>query len=56
VDDLVIAVDGRLKDARHPVERLNRLFDTGAKAPRGREHNLVYCHNTSLVTGLSRSP
>src|SRR6202034_4696400 len=52
VNDLVIAVDGRLKDARHPVERFNGLFDAGTKAPRSGEHNLVNRHSASLVTGL----
>ena len=33
VNDLVVAVDRRLEDPRHPVECLNGLFDAGAKPP-----------------------
>ena len=32
VDDLVVAVDGRLEDAHHPRQRLDRHLDAGAEA------------------------
>ncbi len=44
VDDFVVAVHRRLKDSRHPVERLDGLFHAGAKSPGGREHDLVHIH------------
>ena len=34
VDDLVVAVDGRLEDAHHPRERLDGHLHAGAEAPR----------------------
>ena len=34
VDDLVVAVHGRLERAHHPRERLDRHLDAGAEAPR----------------------
>ena len=32
VDDLVVAVHGRLEDAHHPRQRLDRHLDAGAEA------------------------
>jgi hypothetical protein len=55
VNNLVIAVDGRLEDARHPIKGLDCLLHTGAEAPRGREHNLVDCHKPSLVREIPLS-
>ena len=41
VDDLVVAVHGRLERPHHPGERLDRHLDPGAEAPRlGEEHGL----------------
>ena len=41
VDDLVVAVDGRLEDADHPGERLDRHLDAGAEAPRLGEQDVL---------------
>ena len=39
VDDLVVAVDGRLEDPDHPRERLDRHLDPGTEAARlGEQH------------------
>ena len=41
VDDLVVAVDGRLEEPHHPRQRLDRHLDPGTEAPRlGEEHLL----------------
>ena len=41
VDDLVVAVHGRLEDPHHPGERLDGHLDAGAEAPgRGQQHTV----------------
>ena len=44
VHDLVVAKDGWLEDARHPIEGLDGLLNPGAESPRGREYDLVDFH------------
>ena len=44
VDDLVVAVDGRLEDPHHPGEGLDRHLDTGAEAPRLGEQDFLHRH------------
>ena len=48
VDDLVVAVDGRLEDPDHPGERLDRLLHPGAEAPRLGQEDLVDAHSSRL--------
>ena len=41
VDDLVVAVHGRLEDAHHPRERLDRHLDARRRTPGLGEENLL---------------
>jgi putative radical SAM enzyme (TIGR03279 family) len=49
VDDLVIAVHGRLEGPNHPGERLDRHFDSGAEASRRGEQHAIDGHQCRLV-------
>ncbi len=49
VDDLVVAVHGRLEDPDHPGERLDRHLDAGAEATRLREQDLLHGHGTRVM-------
>jgi len=40
----VVAVHRRFENSRHPIERLDGLFDSGAEPSRGRKHNSVDFH------------
>ena len=44
VDDLVVAVHGRLERADHPRQRLDGHLDAGAEAPRLGQEHLFDCH------------
>ena len=44
VDDLVVAVHGRLEGPHHPGQRLDRHLDAGAEPPRRGEQHLVDGH------------
>ena len=50
VDDLVVAVDGRVEDAHHPRERLDGHLHAGAEAPWGREQHFLDPHDLRLTT------
>ena len=53
VDDLVVAVDGRLEDPHHPHQRLDRHLDPGAEPPGlGQQHALTWL----LGFGTPRPP
>ncbi len=41
VDDLVVAVDGRLEGPHHPAQRLDRHLDPGTESTGGAEQDLV---------------
>jgi hypothetical protein len=51
VDDLVVAVDGRLEGADHPRERLDRHLHAGAEPPRRGEQHPVDGHAARLPMG-----
>ena len=53
VDDLVVAVDGRLEDADHPCERLDGHLDAGTEASRLREQDEVDAAGLRLARLLS---
>ncbi len=55
MDNLVVAVDGRFEDSRHPVEGFDGLFHAGTKAPRRGEQNAINGHNFSLVSNIKYS-
>ena len=44
MNNFVIAVDGRLKNLRHPVEGLDGLLDAGTKAARGSQEDTIDYH------------
>ena len=44
VDDLVVAVDGRLEDPHHPGERLDRHLHAGTKSPGRSQQHLFDLH------------
>src|SRR4029453_6936699 len=50
VDDLVVAVHGRLERPHHPGQRLDRHLDAGAEPARRGEEDLVDRHRPSVPT------
>ena len=53
VDDLVIAVDGRLKDPHHPGQGFDRLLDAGAEPPGLGQHDSVHSGHKVQVIGTN---
>ena len=50
VDDLVVAVHGRLEDPHHPGQGLDGLLDTGAEAPGlGQQDALDTGHKVQVI-------
>ena len=51
VDDLVVAVDGRLEDPHHPGQSFDRLLDAGAEPPGLRQQDSVDSGHKVQVIG-----
>jgi hypothetical protein len=53
VDDLVVAVDGRLEDTDHPRQGLDGLLHPGAEPPGGGQEDPLNGHGRRLPAGAS---
>ena len=56
VNDLVVAVDGRVEHAHHPTKRFDRHLDTGTEAARFGEQDAFHARGWHIGEGTALLP